>query len=173
MQQVSQHVQVYTPVMLNRPPGGCHEPDPKYFRNASTMETGLYDPVTGCGAACWNILNHLDDGVLSELDQAPLINTTAPSTLHTHLFPITPIELGDGFVIGSEKVITKVSGTFRNAAAKTAVVYVYEDCQEIAEARTGGPAVAGVRVGPGEVAVELATHQQAVVVWGRPSLDIQ
>ena len=59
LQQVSQHVQIYTPIMLNRPPGGCDEPDPKYHRNASTMETGLYDPVRGCGAACWNILNHL------------------------------------------------------------------------------------------------------------------
>ena len=41
MEQVSQHVQLYTPVMLNRPPGGCAEPDPLYFRNTSTMETGL------------------------------------------------------------------------------------------------------------------------------------
>ena len=41
MEQVSQHVQLYTPVMLNRPPGGCADPDPLYFRNTSTMETGL------------------------------------------------------------------------------------------------------------------------------------
>jgi len=108
LQQVSQHVQIYTPIMLNRPPGGCDEPDPKYHRNATTMGTGLYDPVHGCGAACWNILNHLDDGVLSELDQVPLLNSSAPSTLHTHLFPITPVELGEGFVIGTDKVLTKV-----------------------------------------------------------------
>eukprot|EP01044_Picomonas_judraskeda_P010171 COSAG03_NODE_1291_length_4394_cov_3.409080_6_plen_126_part_00 len=112
--QVNQHVQLYTPVMLNRPPGGCHEPDPLYFRNTSTMETGLCkhhvatlapdqsrergrqgggggggrivcsceltngctfcvgadDPKHGCGAACWNILNHLDFGVLSGISQS-------------------------------------------------------------------------------------------------------
>lgn len=110
MEQVNQHVQLYTPVMLNRPPGGCYEPDPLYFRNTSTMETGLCkqhsaarasgysreegggggwgvtvcasasfktpahfvgadDPKHGCGAACWNILNHLDFGVLSGISQ--------------------------------------------------------------------------------------------------------
>ena len=46
--------------------------------------------------------------MLSELDQVPLLNSSAPSTLHTHLFPITPVELGEGFVIGTDKVLTKV-----------------------------------------------------------------
>ena len=47
--------------------------------------------------------------MLSELDQVPLRNSSAPSTLHTHLFPITPVELGEGFVIGTDKVLTKVN----------------------------------------------------------------
>eukprot|EP01049_Picozoa_sp_SAG25_P016606 SAG25_NODE_3890_length_937_cov_1.215990_1_plen_165_part_10 len=63
-QQVSEHVQLFTPIMLNRPPGGCDDIDPLYRRRATSMETGLYDPRTGCGAACWNVLAHLDFGVL-------------------------------------------------------------------------------------------------------------
>ena len=210
MQQVSQHVQLYTPVMLTRPPGGCSDPDPKYFRNASTMDTGLYDPVHGCGAACWNILNHLDDGVLSELDQVPLpmLNSSSGgggssgagggSTLQTYLFPLTPIELGEGFVIGKEKVITKVSGIFRNRAATSdsatssagaagagsatqqqppTRVYLYEDCAEVAATQAGGASIEGVRIsaaagGGSEVELSLQPAQQAIILWGVPSLEI-
>jgi hypothetical protein len=84
VEQISEHVQLFTPIMLNRPPGGCYEQDPKYTRNAKTMATGLYDPVIGCGAVCWNILSHLDFGVLSELDQIPFPkNSSSRSTIHT------------------------------------------------------------------------------------------
>jgi len=49
----------------------------------------------------------------------------------------------------------------------------YEECQEIAAAKTGGSAVAGVKIGVGVVAVELSENQQAVVVWEQPAADIQ
>ena len=167
-QQVTQHVQLYTPILLSRPPGQCADPDPKYFRNA-TSKYGTsdieFDPITGCGAQCWNILNHLDEGVLTELDGAPLINSTAQSTIMTHLFPITPIELGAGFIIGTDKVITKVSGIFRQSSGSSATVFVYEDCLQVAEAHTGAP-VDGVNIHPGEVQIQFAQPKQAaVVIW--------
>jgi hypothetical protein len=169
-QQVSQHVQLYTPIMLSRPPGQCADPDPAYFRNA-TSKYGTddieFDPIQGCGAQCWNILNHLDEGVLTELDGAPLVNSTAPSTIMTHLFPITPIELGAGFVIGTDKVITKVSGVFQNSGRPVATVFVYEECLQVAKASSGGgAAVAGVTIRRGEVTLELQPVQAAVVLWG-------
>ena len=104
--------------------------------------------------------------MLTELDGAPLVNSSAPSTIMTHLFPITPIELGPGFVIGTDRLITKVSGVFHAPnSSQTAAVYVYKDCLQVAEASSGGPAVAGVRIGPGEVALELRAAQAAVVIW--------
>jgi hypothetical protein len=155
--------------MLSRPPGQCAEPDPKYFRNTSA-EYGTadieFDPIIGCGAQCWNIMNHLDEGVLTELDGAPLINSTAPSTIMTHLFPITPIELGPGFVIGTDKVITKVSGVFQNSSAQTATVFLYKDCLQVAEASSGGATVAGVHIRRGEVTLQLHPAHAAVVLWG-------
>ena len=116
---------------------------------------------------CRCLQNHLDEGVLTELDGAPLVNSSAPSTIMTHLFPITPIELGPGFVIGTDRLITKVSGVFHAPnSSQAAAVYVYADCLQVAEASSGGPAVAGVRFGPGEVTLELRAAQAAVVLWG-------
>lgn len=37
--------------------------------------------------------------------------TTKVNIIH-HLFPITPVQLGPGFVIGVERVVTKVPGQF-------------------------------------------------------------
>ena len=111
-------------------------------------------------------MNHLDEGVLTELDGAPLINSTAPSTIMTHLFPITPIELGPGFVIGTDKIITKVSGVFQNSSAQTATVFLYKDCLQVAEASSGGATVAGVHIRRGEVTLQLHPAQAAVVLWG-------
>jgi hypothetical protein len=189
MEMVAQKVQSYTPVMLNRAPGQNGDTDPKYFRDPQT--TGIYDPVDGAASVCWNIMNHLDDGVLSEPYGAALPKSERPTIL-THIFPFTPIELGDGFVIGTEKVLTKASGRFRNGAKANATVYIYKDCVEIAAVTTldsdgawrsdNGVGVTGasasawlgvkVRLAPGEVEVQLQPGHAAVVVWNAPSVDV-
>ena len=111
-------------------------------------------------------MNHLDEGVLTELDGVPLINFTAQSTIMTHLFPITPIELGAGFIIGTDKVITKVSGISRQSSRSNATVFVYEECQQVAEAHGGGASVDGVKIHPGGVKIQFSQPKQAaVVVW--------
>ena len=96
--------------------------------------------------------------MLSELDQVPLLRSTSGglSTIQTYLFPIIIIELGQGFVIGSDKILTKVSGTFRKgggvpyprgASKQVTHVYVYEECLEVAVVRAGvGPVTQGVRI---------------------------
>ena len=77
--------------------------------------------------------------MLTELDGAPLVNSSTLSTIMTHLFPITPIELGPGFVIGTDRLITKVSGVFHAPnSSQTAAVYVYKDCLQVADASSGG-----------------------------------
>ena len=125
--------------------------------------------------------------MLSELDQVPLPNinkSTVGSTIQTYLFPITVIELGEGFVIGSDKVVTKVSGTFQqDFSAGTATphssvnpghatvtrVYLYDNCLEVAALRAGGSAVSpGVRISAAgdEVQLTLLPAQQAIILWG-------
>ena len=133
----------------------------------------------------------MDYGVLSELDQVPLPNinkSTVGSTIQTYLFPITVIELGEGFVIGTDKVVTKVSGTFRQEV-RTAVshnsvnpghaavtrVYLYDACLEVAALRAGGSAVSpGVQISAAgdEVQLTLLPSQQAIILWAsRDSTD--
>ena len=123
--------------------------------------------------------------MLSELDQVPLPDTNKTivggSTIQTHLFPITAIELGEGFVIGSDKVVTKVSGTFRHDVrpavphnpstprqATVTHVYLYEDCLEVAVLQAGGVLRPGVHISSAgdEVQLVLLPTQQAIILWG-------
>ena len=75
---------------------------------------------------------------------------------------------------GEDRLLTKVSGVFRNHKAESAMVYLYKDCAEIARTGTGANEsyVPGVTVAPGEVELVLAPRHQAVVVWNAASRDI-
>ena len=111
------HVQTYTPVMLNRDgTGQAADEDPKYSRAGNVSESDV----------CWNMMNHLDEGVLSYMYKGMFPNGTRPTILQ-HMWPITVKELGDGFVIGTERVATKATGTFSNAGSHY-TVHVYQDC---------------------------------------------
>jgi hypothetical protein len=95
------------------------------------------------------------------------------STILEHMWPITVKELGDGFVIGTERVVTKASGTFRNSLSSTHTLFLYEECLLVAKvpSATGVPDSLRRQVwmGAGEVSVQLKSTQQAVIVWGTPS----
>ena len=125
----------------------------------------------------------MDYGVLSELDQVPLPNinkSTVGSTIQTYLFPITVIELREGFVVGSDKVVTKVGGTFQAGTATlhssvnpghavVTRVYLYDNCLEVAALRAGGSALSpGVQISAAgdEVQLTLLPAQQAIILWG-------
>ncbi len=51
--------------------------------------------------------------------------TPTHKTLTSHMFPITPLELHQGFVIGAERIITKVSGKFGWGDGSRHEVHVY------------------------------------------------
>jgi len=141
----TKHVQTYTPLMLNRYAGAKHDPDPKY--NAT-------------GVDYWgNLLDHLDDGVLSFGYDTMLRNDSRPSA-NRFMFPITPVELGGGFVRGRERVVTKVNATFTAGqevppSVASAVVYTF----------TEGFLTAQRAVASRSVPVVLAPREVAVIVW--------
>ena len=92
-------VQVYTPLMLNRyqnlPRG--NDDDPKY------------DDI---GADVWaNVMAHLDQGVISFGYDGMWRNSSVP-TCYEQMVPITVKQLGRGFIIGQERVISKVNRSF-------------------------------------------------------------
>ena len=93
------HVQTYTPVMLNRDGvAQSADLDPKYNRSGNISASDV----------CWNVENHLDDGVLSYSYQG-MFPRGPQSTIMQVMWPITIIEIGAGFVLGRERAVTKVS----------------------------------------------------------------
>lgn len=92
-------------------------------------------------------------------------------TILEHMWPITVKELGDGFVIGAERVVTKASGTFRNEGPRssTATLFLYEECLLVAEVTSAGGVPTSLQqqvwMGAREVSVQLKSTQQAVIVW--------
>jgi hypothetical protein len=173
IEQCVQHVQLYTPIMMTRAQGqGRYESDPKYFRNSTEWggATGMYDPILGVAAMCWNILNHLDAGVLADPYEGMFPKRNNTPTILSQLYPITVTELGEGFVVGTDKVLTKASGVFQSDWAKDPTVLLYEDCFLVATATIAGPAVPGVLIGhvsptTMEVAIKLEPTQQALILW--------
>ena len=150
------HVQAYTPLMLNRYqniPRGTDD-DPKY---------------ADIGANVWlNVLAHLDQGVLSFSYDGMWRNSTG-STCYEKMVPITVTQLGRGFIVGRERVISKVNRTFSapSALAAAAVIYFYElgllvRTEKVA---AGASSVALTLNGP----VGSATQQLGIIVWGTGS----
>jgi len=43
-----------------------------------------------------------------------------------HMMPITPVELGEGFIIGKERAVTCVSGTYAWNGARAPTVLVFD-----------------------------------------------
>ena len=165
------HVQTYTPVMLNRDgTSQAGDLDPRYNRQGNISGSDV----------CWNILNHLDDGVLSYNYQGMFPKQPGVPTINERMWPITVKELGAGFVIGRERAVTKVSGSFRNAnSLGNYSVFVYQDCflietilapmlvKQDMPGRGGSSGPNVVHDAPlGGVTVVLEPGQQAVIVWG-------
>lgn len=94
--------QLFTPLQLNRYGGNIHDPDPKYDPNGSVPIA--LDVFT-------NVLEHLDFGVLS-FGYDGLFRNDPRRTCYTAMFPITVVEIGPGFVIGVERLVSRSEGTF-------------------------------------------------------------
>jgi hypothetical protein len=99
--------QLYTPIALAKgllTPGQPSDVDPKYAN------------VTGWPVS--NLFASLDFGALVFMYDHHIPNVTGWEVpgkwvnVFAHLFPMTAQLLGPGFIIGCERVVTKVSGTF-------------------------------------------------------------
>ena len=78
--------------------------------------------------------------------------------VYGHMMPTTAVEIGEGFVIGLERTITKVSGTYtppKSTSATGATIYFYERCML---QRTSTTALTTIRL-------HLQSHEIAIIVW--------
>lgn len=84
----------------------------------------------------------------------PTIIPTHP-TLTTYMFPLTPMELHSGYIIGRERILTKLSGLFGWGDASQFEVHVFDrmgkETKEIKTPRimSGGKAYAELRIPEG------------------------
>lgn len=93
--------QAYTPVGLAKALFQLSDPDPAY-KNV----TGL--PVD-------NLYADFDFGTLTYMYDMYLPNITSwqqERNVMQAIFPTTPVKLGRGFIIGQERIVTKMSGAF-------------------------------------------------------------
>ena len=98
----------------------------------------------------------LDFGVLMTNLNGLLHNNSRP-THWEQLYPITPRTLGDGYVMGVERVVSKTSGTFnwqggQSDTSVSARVFSYESCYLRSEKVVAGPEVS-LLLSPGELAI--------------------
>ena len=98
-------VQVYTPIQL-----GNH-----------LIGKGAEDPAV----IYKQMLEGLDFGVLYYYYHIRYVPDH--HTLTQYMFPITPLELHKGYIIGKEKIVTKVSGLYGWNDASKHEVHVYDD----------------------------------------------
>ena len=73
-----------------------------------------------------------------------------------YMFPITPVELGKGFVVGKERIITAVAGTFEWLHKSKPRVMVFD--------MKGHEVAAPVKVSGNQVTIEIENWERVAVV---------
>ena len=154
----SHHVQAYTPVMLTRYGGNLYDEDPRYNYSSCCLVNGTdnaqkrYEFMT---TPCRAVTDHLDFGLLSISYGGMWRNTSVPN-IYSQMMPTTALEIGEGYVIGRERTVTKKSGRYGapSAAVTGSVVHLFEDCY-LAGTVSAGP----------EVELALEPRHIAVLVW--------
>eukprot|EP01052_Picozoa_sp_SAG31_P029018 SAG31_NODE_2850_length_4998_cov_3.096346_4_plen_827_part_00 len=106
------HVQIFTPVMLTRYGGNKADPDPRYNYTTECAGPSAEERRLCFTDLCRCFHDHLDFGTLS-MSYGALWHNDARENVYAHMMPTTAIEIGEGFVIGIERVVTKRSGTYR------------------------------------------------------------
>jgi hypothetical protein len=154
------HVQLFTPIMLTRYGGNKQDPDPRYNYTKECPGPSLAERRECFSDICRCFNDHLDYGTLSMTYGALWHNVTAEN-VYAHMMPTTAVEIGEGFVIGLERTVTKRSGVYApphgtKTVYGSATVYTYEQCL-----------LKGTReLKQAAVELELAAGEVAVVVWG-------
>jgi hypothetical protein len=103
---------------------------------------------------CYNVmLKALDNGCLYNWYSDTVIPTY--STLASHMFPFTPIELHEGWIVGKERILSNRSGVFGWGDASHFKWYVYDregkatDGHEVKQTTHDGKTYAEVRLPEG------------------------
>jgi hypothetical protein len=112
-QAAATHTHLFTPMTLNRFSGQRVDLDPKYNASCAGADGGEREYMS---AACVgrNIGDSLDFGVTTLLYDGLFRNESASGTSILHaMFPLTARRLGEGLIVGRERVITKNNGTAR------------------------------------------------------------
>ena len=105
--------------------------------------------------------HQLDEGVLTFNYDGMWHNSTTP-TCTEQTTPITVTELGRGFVIGKERVVSKVNRQFVAPAGKRgSTVYTYEQGLLVSTASKGPSVALNLTDGPDTA----AGRQMAIIVW--------
>ena len=78
----------------------------------------------------------------------------------THMFPITPVQLGEGFIVGRERVVTCVSKPFRLAWARRPKVVFFD---ENSRPRKGRATIEG-EAGNWRVVPQIADFKEVAVI---------
>jgi hypothetical protein len=186
------HVQLFTPIMLTRYGGNKQDPDPRYNYTEECSGPSASERRVCFSGLCRCFNDHLDYGTLSMSYGALWHNGSSTATwttsgagqqrenIYAHMTPTTAIEIGEGYVIGLERTITKHSGIFTppprrlppsssggggggggfdfsNDGNTSATVYVYEHCLLKDTKRTSGA--------QRQVHIELGPDEVAVIVW--------
>ena len=153
------HTQLYTPIMLTRYGGNKRDSDPRYNHTADCPGPTAVQRRICYTAPCLSFSDHLDYGVLS-MTYGSLWKNDTRDNVYSQMVPTTPIEIGEGFVIGLERIVTKRSGTY-TAPRTTAdvftgsTIYRYQQCLKMSDEKGGLT-----------VNLQLAAGEIAIVVWG-------
>ena len=136
----SVHVQLFSPIGLNRYGGNIRDEDP-LFNYTSHYPHDLVERTKYMLHPCLSVYDHLQYGVLSMGYDGLWPNTTAEN-IYEHMTPMTPVELGEGFIIGKERTITSRAGVYEVPAGAgpytSSNVYTYRDCYLVSVVAASG-----------------------------------
>jgi hypothetical protein len=113
----------------------------------------------GCVYIPSQVSEHLDFGTLS-MGYNGLWKNGTGANIYATMVPTTAVEIGEGFVIGLERTITKNSGVYKPPSSSApglshSTIYMYDQCL------LSGPPTKGGLV----VQLKLTLGQIAVIVW--------
>jgi hypothetical protein len=134
--------QLHSPVGLNKGDGQAKDPD-------ATVTIG--------SDVARNVVAHLDYGALSYFYGLPYARGAVPNPMQ-QMFPLTPLEINSGYIIGKERIVTKRSGTFGWHSADAFRVFIYDadghqKTQYAVPAADGRPTSVTVDLSPGQIAI--------------------
>ena len=137
---------------------------------ANCMRTHLYSPVILGDHLTEDTYKEIYQNMLMALDHGCLyayyyIRFLPNKTLAEHMYPFTPIELHEGYVIGEERILTNRSGLFGWADKSDFEAHVYDDDSketdgaQVKKVTRGGKTYAEVRIPEGYSAAIVRTAE--------------